>query len=46
MKKEWDKLSSEQQKPFIDKATYLIERQYIKDVKIETIAKRIYQNTK
>ena len=44
MKKDWQKLTYDQQKVFKDKAEYLLERGYIQGKTVEEIAKEIYKN--
>jgi hypothetical protein len=46
LKKEWQRLTYEQQKPFEEKAEYLIERGYVKDKTVEELAKEIFQKDK
>jgi hypothetical protein len=44
MKKDWQKLTYEQQKVFKDKASYLLERGYIiQDKTVEELAIEIYK---
>jgi hypothetical protein len=42
MRKDWQKLTYEQQKVYKDKAEYLIERGYAQNRPVEELAKEIY----
>ena len=44
MKKDWQKLSYDQQKALKDKASYLIERGYVYGKTVEELAKQIDQS--
>lgn len=43
MKSEWQKLTSQQQKVYRDKAEYLLEKNYVQDKSINELAKQIYE---
>lgn len=45
MKKDWNKLTRQQQKEYEDKAAYLIDRGYAHDKTIEELAKEIYESS-
>ncbi len=45
MKKDWQKLTQEQQKIYEDKAEYLLERGYIQAKTVEEIAMEIFFKT-
>jgi mRNA-degrading endonuclease RelE of RelBE toxin-antitoxin system len=45
MKKDWQKLTYDQQKVFKNKAEYLLERGYIQGKTTEELAKEIYKNS-
>jgi hypothetical protein len=45
MKKDWQKLSYEQQKVLKDKAAYLIDRGYVYAKTVEELAKEIYNRS-
>ena len=44
MKKDWQKLSYDQQKLYKDKASYLIERGYVHGNTVDDLAKQIHQS--
>lgn len=47
MKKDWDKLTVEEQRPFEDQAGLLLEKGYIQDnFGVEELAQMIYYRTK
>lgn len=43
MKKEWEKLTVQEQKSYEDKAEFLLDRGYVEDTTIEELAKKIYE---
>ena len=43
MKKDWQKLSYDQQKLYKDKASYLIDRGYVYGKTVDDLAKEIYK---
>jgi hypothetical protein len=42
MKKEWQKLSQSEQKDFLDRAAFLIDKGYVIDTSLKELAKNIY----
>lgn len=43
MKKDWQKITYPEQKVFLDRAEYLIERGYVVDKTVKELAKQIYE---
>lgn len=41
----WNMLTSDEQKTYIDKAGYLIEKGYMRDIEVEELAQHIYTLT-